>query len=311
MLESVIRSLQHYCTVPQAAVDKNLLSKLRKKTGFPLLNCKKALEKFDNDIKQAEQWIREEAQKEGWAKATKLQGRPMSQGLVGLIKDDHSATLVEINCETDFVARNENFKDLVARVTDVCHKHFSATEADQVHLAKDEVNALTSEGSTLADLVAIQVGSVGENIALRRASFLRSTPSTVLSSYIHASGPQISVDNCKLGKFGALVKVECPDVTEVAAAMCQQVVGMNPKEIGTPELPKTEQKSDKKKKKDSEEMISQSKERIVEEEEKQLLRQEFILDSNLTVQKYLESNAPKVIDFVRFECGEVLPGEED
>ena len=121
-------------------------------------------------------------------------------------------------------------------------------------------------------------------------------------------------DNCKLGRFAAVLKVEGPDINTVAAELCQHIVGMNPKEIGTPEPPKIEKKAVKKKKKEDEgegEKGDHSKEAIQEEEETQLLRQEFILDPKITVQKYLEENAPKVIDFVRFECGEVLPGDED
>ena len=116
-------------------------------------------------------------------------------------------------------------------------------------------------------------------------------------------------DNCKLGKFGALVKIEPPDMDQVTAALCQQIVGMNPTEVGKPEMPKIEEKGSKKKKKGAKQEEVESKE--TSDEEGQLLRQEFILDSSLTVQKYLEANAPKVVDFVRFECGEVLPGDEE
>ncbi|XP_021342428.1 uncharacterized protein LOC110442892 isoform X2 [Mizuhopecten yessoensis] len=90
------------------------------------MNCRKALEKFDNDIDKAEQWLLKEAQKEGWAKATKLQGRPMSQGLVGVVSDNQRATVVEINCETDFVSKNEKFQDLVSKVASGCHRYFMA-----------------------------------------------------------------------------------------------------------------------------------------------------------------------------------------
>ena len=107
------------------------------------------------------------------------------------------------------------------------------------------------------------------------------------------------------------MKVEVPNIAEVSAALCQHIVGMNPKEIGTPQEPKIEKKADKKKKKGDNQEETVSKERPVEEEERQLLRQEFILESGLTVQKYLEQNAPNVVDFVRFECGEELPSDED
>ena len=98
---------------------------------------------------------------------------------------------------------------------------------------------------------------------------------------------------------------------QVTGALCQHIIGMNPREIGTPETPKIEGKAVKKKRKGDKQEETESKENLVEEDEGQLLRQEFILDPDLTVQKYLEANAPKVVEFVRFECGEVLPGDED
>ena len=132
----------------------------------------------------------------------------------------------------------------------------------------------------------------------------------VIFYFFFRTGPQLARDNCQLGKFGALVKIETPDMDQVTAALCQHIVGMNPTEVGTPEKPKIEEKMSKKKKKAVKQEEVESKGSLVEEEG-QLLRQEFILDPDLTVQKYLEANAPKVVDFVRFECGEVLPGDEE
>ena len=105
-----------------APVSKTALSSLRKKTGYSFVNCKKALEQFGEDINQAEIWLKEQAQKEGWAKATKLQDRSAVQGLVGVNynPDEGTGILVEVNCETDFVARNSKFQDMVARVSESC-----------------------------------------------------------------------------------------------------------------------------------------------------------------------------------------------
>ena len=124
-------------------------------------------------------------------------------------------------------------------------------------------------------------------------------------------GPQIVRDNVKLGKFGALIKVEAPDIDLIAGELCQHVIGMNPREIGTPEPPKVEKKMSKKKKKEEAGEEVTKEKQVEEEDESQLLRQEFILDPSLTVHNYLAGHAPKVVDFVRFECGEVLPGDED
>lgn len=110
------------CSAP---VSKTALSSLRKKTGYSFANCKKALEQFGEDVNQAEAWLKEQAQKEGWAKATKLQDRSAVQGLVGVNCNPEEGTgiLVEVNCETDFVARNSKFQDMVALVTESCRRN--------------------------------------------------------------------------------------------------------------------------------------------------------------------------------------------
>nr|KAF6370985.1 Ts translation elongation factor, mitochondrial [Myotis myotis] len=99
-----------------SASSKDLLMKLRRKTGYSFVNCKKALETCGGDLRQAESWLHEQAQKEGWGKAAKLHGRKTKEGLIGLLQEGNSTVLVEVNCETDFVARNLKFQQLVQQV---------------------------------------------------------------------------------------------------------------------------------------------------------------------------------------------------
>lgn len=288
----------------QVAVDKALLSKLRKKTGYPMINCKKALEQFNNDIKQAETWMREQAQKEGWAKAGKLQDRPMSQGLVGMVQDETAVTIVEVNCETDFVARNEKFQGLVTQLAEACHRNVGNTQDAKVVLNKDEVGLLPDGDKTLADHVALHVGNLGENIALRRAVSIRTDPNTVMSTFVHAAGPPISRGRCQLGKFAAVVKLEVPDYENIAKLLCQHIVGMNPAQVGDWNPPPVDKKEQKKKKKTEEEINTEP---VVE---KRLLDQEFLIEPGVKVRDFLKDCGPKVIDFARLECGEQL-GEDD
>jgi elongation factor Ts len=116
-------------TVPMSvaaasATEKSALASLRKKTGYSFINCKKALAMFNDDVAQAEQWLHEQAQKEGWTKATKLESRVATQGLVGIVARRKVAAMVEVNCETDFVARNEVFQSLVRDVAKSCLDSF-------------------------------------------------------------------------------------------------------------------------------------------------------------------------------------------
>lgn len=287
----------HFCSSSSPAVDKKLLSELRKKTGFTFLNCKKALQQFNNDIKQAEEWLREQAQKEGWQKASKLQGRPMSQGLVAVMSGGNKATMVEINCETDFVARNQNFRELVQKLAVSCEQYFTDCSEAKVLLKKEEVNKISVAGQqTLGDLVAQQVGNIGENIALRRAAFLQtSSPSGVIGSYVHSMQGLGKVGDCSVGKFAALVSVlpngvdiDPQSMTEIGQRLSQHVVGMKPLKIGDPEQDNPSSNKD---------------------DEKCLIFQEFLMDDTKTAGQYITENSITVADFMRFECGEELAEE--
>ncbi|XP_059259569.1 elongation factor Ts, mitochondrial isoform X4 [Mustela nigripes] len=117
-----LQSLQPWHTfhtgpwLSSAASSKELLMKLRRKTGYSFVNCKKALETCGGDLKQAESWLHKQAQKEGWSRAAKLHGRKTKEGLIGLLQEGNTTVLVEVNCETDFVSRNLKFQQLVQQV---------------------------------------------------------------------------------------------------------------------------------------------------------------------------------------------------
>ncbi|KAL5005652.1 hypothetical protein ScPMuIL_016810 [Solemya velum] len=287
------------CVRGQATtVDKSSLSKLRKKTGFSFINCKKALEQFSNDLEQSEKWLREQAQKEGWTKASKLQGRPMSSGLVGIVANNKRVTMVEVNCETDFVARNEKFQNLVSSLVAACDKNFTQGNQSKSHLSTSDLAGLaTSDGKTLGDLVALEVGSIGENMLLRRAVCFTGSEDSLLATYIHSSGPDMIKEGCSMGKFGAVVEVqqtsseseEAMSLVESARQLCQHIVGMNPKTIGKPDDEPLENK----------------------DEETKLIFQEFLLDPDLTVQDFMRNNGVAVKDFLRYECGEELAEQKD
>lgn len=283
---------RHYCAA-QAA--KSNLSQLRKKTGIPLKNCRAALEKFDNNLEEAEKWLIEQAQKEGWAKADKLQSRPMSQGLVGVLQSRAGATMVEVNCETDFVARNEKFQELVYRLTTACHDNLQQ-DTNKKFLQHDAVNDLPYEDKKMSDAVALEVGTIGENMRLRRAIFLPKLEGQFLNSYVHNSDKKVVINDCHLGRFGTLLSVQHTSGTDseesietVTKGLCQHIIASSPLSIGNPvDKPSTNT-----------------------QEETRLLFQEYALDEEVTVKEILDENDLTVTDFVRFECGELLPEEKD
>ncbi|UJR27223.1 hypothetical protein I4U23_008519 [Adineta vaga] len=190
------------------------LSILRKKTGYSLSHCRAALQQFNDNLEQAETWLHQRAQAEGWSRATKLQSRAASQGLIGIITNNDSAVMVEINCETDFVAKNEKFQQLVSQVANSLLANQTEKTKDKIIFDKDTLGTLPSvddRSKTLADITALCVGTVGENVILRRGILFNSKDNQLLASYCHGQVNSTSSDACRMGKYGALVKYSQTD----------------------------------------------------------------------------------------------------
>ncbi|XP_013083728.2 elongation factor Ts, mitochondrial-like [Biomphalaria glabrata] len=316
-------SARMYSTEISVGADKTLLSKLRKQTGFTFSNCKKALTKFNNDYDQAKKWLVEEAQKEGWARATKLQTRPMSQGLVAIVADNKQATMIEVNCETDFVARNDKFTSLVTKLAQECSAYFEALQEKEVSLGKAELDQIkSSEATTLADLVVLNVANLGENMSLRRGVFIKADIGTVLSTYVHPNTIKSqSSQKVLLGKYGAIVEmrqaktVDKPalSLSDLGSHLCQHIVGMNPRTIGE-YIPreKKEEPVEEKPLGDEDEATSDTEgsSKVVEVEDDRLLNQEFLLDTSMTVGELVSLNEVEILQFRRFACGEELEDEK-
>ncbi|KAM6927439.1 elongation factor Ts, mitochondrial [Xenentodon cancila] len=289
----VCQHVQLFHSGPQLlSADKALLMKLRKSTGYTFINCKKALEKFDNDITQAENWLHEQAQKEGWSKANKLEGRKAKEGLVGLFVGGTAAVMVEVNCETDFVARNETFQQLVKDVTFATlayHRNKAQRQEGYVKsfLAGDELSKLgLSEGASLADQVALTIGRLGENMSVKRAVALAVPADWHIGSYVHGGvGNQNEV---ALGRYGALVVFQGGKEGErdlLGRKLGQHIVGEAPLSLGDmDDLP-------------------------CGESETRLLPQTLLADPSRTVAQFLRGQQARVLDFIRFQCGEAA-GEE-
>ncbi|XP_056418596.1 elongation factor Ts, mitochondrial isoform X1 [Hyla sarda] len=275
------------------ASDKELLVKLRRKTGYSFVNCKKALEKFNNDAKQAETWLHQQAQKEGWNKASKLQGRKTAEGLVGLLQEGNTAVMVEVNCETDFVARNVKFQQLVQQAALCTLRHCRSQEQHQASYSKglipgEEILQMKTDDVTIKDVLALTIGKLGENMLMRRAAWVMVSSDLFIGTYMHgALQPDLpSLTNMSYGKYGSLVVCRKADtdstsnITELGRRLGQHVVGMNPLTVGSLEDESTG------------------------DAETRMLAQPFLLEPSLTVGQYLHPHGVQVLDFVRFECGE-------
>ncbi|CAH0387927.1 unnamed protein product [Bemisia tabaci] len=279
------------------SASKSALAELRKKTGYTFANCKKALETNNNDLAQAEKWLQEQAQALGWAKASKLQGRAASQGLLGVSVDNNHASVVEVNCETDFVAKNGTFKSFVELVTSSClqlskqQKNFSNSIAKTILGNEQLKNSPCSDGKSLGDHTALAIGSVGENVILSRALCLSVDGDLKLAGHVHPPSEKTSYP--LLGRFAAVVVYKANPHTEitekVGKQLCQHIIGMNPSAVGNPETDKPAEDADS---------------------EKNLIFQQFLINSDVTVQELLQEHNMTVVDFCRLECAEEFENQE-
>ncbi|XP_072390062.1 elongation factor Ts, mitochondrial [Diabrotica undecimpunctata] len=293
------RSVRHlYLTKRNFAAEKSLLATLRKKTGYTFANCKKALEMHNNNLVEAEQWLKQQAQALGWSKATKLEGRQTTQGLIGVAIENNAGVLVEVNCETDFVARNKEFQNMVEETARSCLQFAKNHEksANQINtkicLDSEQLkNLKATDGKSLADRLALMIGTVGENASLKRALCIRAGDGIHLTGYAHPSG-SIS-NNVQLGRLGGLVAYKALEhnetTSEISRGLCQHIVGMYPTKIGSPD----------------------DKPSTNKEEESCLIHQDYLLDDTVTVDEVLKEHNIEVVDFKRFECGETSKARGD
>lgn len=187
-----------------AAITASMVSELRQATGAGMMDCKAALTETGGDIEAAVDWLR----KKGLAKAAKKAGRVAAEGLVGLAVSGTRGVVVEVNSETDFVARNDQFQELVRSVAAVALGGNGDVEALK--------NAAHPAGGTVQEAVANAVATVGENMTLRRVGLL-SVSQGVVASYMHNSVGD------GLGKIGVLVALESSGNAEALQAIGRQV----------------------------------------------------------------------------------------
>ncbi|XP_001655529.2 elongation factor Ts, mitochondrial isoform X1 [Aedes aegypti] len=282
-----------------ATAEKSSLATLRKKTGYTFANCKKALEMHNNDLAKAEQWLQEQAQAMGWSKATKLEGRNTTQGLIGIMVKNNIGAMVEVNCETDFVARNQSFQKFVQAASTACVRYMDQIEGDanltKVGLNSESLKQIKLEdGKSLADHLALMIGTVGENASLNRAICFKAPESINLTGYVHpAPTEEVPLDVPQFGKYGSILAFKHTSADsngEVAKKVCQHVVGMKPAKIGD----KTRDEPAKEK-----------------NDETCLIYQEYLADPSYTVAEVLEANNVEVVDFQRFECGEKIKTDDE
>ena len=271
-----------------AQITAALVKELREITGAGMMDCKKALVECEGDKDKAIDYLREK----GIAKAAKKAGRIASEGVVAAASDGKTACIVEINSETDFVAKNENFLALVKKIAE----HIVACKPADM----DALNASQMDGKTVAEVMTEAVASIGEKLSLRRFE-VYTTEDGQLATYIHMGGKigvivELSGGDKTLGKDVAMqiaaAKPQCigrEDVDQEALAHEREVIRKQALEEGKPE-------------KIVEKMVDGRINKYYKEV--CLVEQEFVKDSDKTIKDILAG--VEVRRFARFEMGEGL-----
>ncbi|WP_215761962.1 translation elongation factor Ts [Acetobacter sp. P1H12_c] len=288
-----------------AAITAALVKELRETTGAGMMDCKKALSESNGEIEGAIDWLRTK----GLAAAAKKSGRTAAEGLVAVASEDKKAAMVEVNAETDFVARNEAFQSFVESVAQVALKVGEDLEAIKA--------ATLASGRTVADELTHLIATIGENMSLRRARVL-TVPSGVVATYVHgALRPGV-------GKIGVLAAVEAPSASDAINQLGRQigmhVAATRPSALDVTSLDPAEVERERAV------LIDQAKdsgkpEAIIEKmiegrirkfyEEVVLLEQVWVHDGESRVKKVLEQAGVKLAGFDRFQLGEGIEKEVD
>ncbi len=279
------------------------IKELRERTGAGVLDCKNALNETDGDVEAAIDYLREK----GMSDAAKKSGRVAAEGIVNvLINDDRNEGLiVEVNSETDFVAKNDNFRNLVDNISN----HIMQSQANDV----DELNSekwFNDESKTVETIVKEAIASIGENINLRR--FEKMTTDGFLYGYIHLNG--------KIGVLAEFKGEQNEDTLKTAKNIAMHIAASNPEFLNRDDV--DSEVIEKERKIIMEQLKNEGKpehilEQIVEGKINKyytqicLVEQEYIRDTDLQVKEVLEDSDISIEQFVRYELGEGIEKKQE
>ena len=273
-----------------------LIKVLRERTGAGMMDCKKALEECNCDIDKACDWLREK----GIAKSAKKADRIAAEGLANIYVDGNKAVILEVNSETDFVSKNEEFRAMI----DTIGNALLNSNATSVEEAKE---VETSEG-TIAELIVEKTAKIGEKLSLRRFEILTKNDDEHFGAYIHMGG-----------KIAALTLVKGAS-EDVAKDVSMQAAAMKPLYLNPSDVPADVLDNEKNVLK--EQAINEGKPADIAEKMVQgriqkfykeicLAEQAFIKDGDLTVAKYVANNGGEILKMVRYEVGEGMEKRND
>ena len=280
-------------------VTASLVKDLREKTGAGMMDCKKVLTETDGDMEKAIELLRER----GIAKAAKKSGRVAAEGLVEayISEDGKTGAVVEVNSETDFVGKNEEFKTFVMNIAKQVVEN---NPADVEALLAQE--SMEVAGKTVQEVLVDKIATIGENMNIRR--FARFESDGLVEKYIHGDGKIAVLVNMKKG------------TSEVAKDICMQIAAARPEYVRKEEVP--EERVNKEMEILKAQTMNEGKPEAIAEkivqgrigkfyEEICLIDQAFVKDPNKKVNQLLSETDSEVVEFARFEKGEGIEKKEE
>lgn len=278
------------------AITASMVKELRETTGAGMMDAKKALTETDGDFEAAIDWLRTK----GLAKAAKKSSRVAAEGLVAVATSDGKGVAVEVNSETDFVAKNSDFQEMVKAI---------ATAALDVSNT-DELASASIDGKTVADTLTDNIAKIGENMTLRR---MQTIEAERVVTYVHNSATQ------DMGQIGVLVAIN-GDNTEFARQVAMHVAAANPQALSAAELDQsivereknilTEQARESGKPEQViEKMIQGRMKKFLAEVT--LLGQDFVINPDLTVEAAAQEAGVEIVSYVRMAVGEGIEKIEE
>ena len=277
-------------------ISANLVKDLREQTGAGMMDCKKALTECDGDLEKAVDWLREK----GIAKSAKKESRIAAEGLAKIFVKDNRAVMIEINAETDFVSKNDEFKELLDTVGN--------TILDSKVNTLEDALKLPVEDGTIADLMVAKTAKIGEKLDFRRLEVVEKKDNENFGAYSHMGG-----------KITVITVIEGAN-EEVAKDVAMQAAAMGPKYVFKEDVPEDEIEREREVLK--EQAMNEGKpadiaEKMVEGRLQKYFKeiclslQAFIKDGDIDVTKYVTNNGGKIKSMVMFKVGEGIQKREE
>ncbi|WP_141433443.1 translation elongation factor Ts [Bacillus sp. 03113] len=280
------------------AITAQMVKELREKTGAGMMDCKKALQETDGDMDKAIDFLREK----GIAKAAKKADRIAAEGTSYILVEGNEAVILEVNSETDFVAKNENFQVLVKELAAHILKNKPATT--------EEVAAQTLEnGTSVEEYINAAIAKIGEKITLRRFEVKTKTDNDAFGAYLHMGG-----------RIGVLTLLEGSANADAAKDVAMHIAALNPKYVSRDQVSQEEVEHERQVL--TQQALNEGKpEKIVAKmvegrlskyfEDVCVLDQTFVKNPDQKVRQFVESKGATLTSFVRYEVGEGIEKRED